>query len=321
MNSLLSPQCILPLTLVSGRFGKPHSDVTQRASPCTLARSAGYIRCAASAGSKTVRLGWALDRYFIKQPRLRRAATRAIYGKSDLPIRLFGAGLTINSELENGYLRASRNSKYVSLFRDEAAILVNLANLVSDDCTFVDVGANIGIFSAVMSRFARIRRNVRVIAFEVDPNTFSRLALNARRHGFEAHNIGLADAERTITFVRGAVSHVTTPLESRNAYSIKKETFTAKCAPLAAFDIPRRDIVMKIDVEGFEYEVLVGARRYFEEQRVKAVYFDGVAKIDQTRRFLSEFDFELLDGQTLEPFQPGGFALLALRRDPDKVRA
>jgi FkbM family methyltransferase len=263
-----------------------------------------------------VRLGWAFDRYFIKQPRLRRVATRVIYGKSDQPISLFGAGLTINSEFENGYLRAFRNSKFVSVFRDEAAVLINLANLVSDNCTFLDIGANIGIFSAVMSRFARIKRNVRVIAFEVDPNTFSRLALNARRHGFDAHNIGLADAERSIEFVRGAVSHVTTPLRSRNSYSIPKETFTAKCAPLAAFDIPRHDIVMKIDVEGCEYEVLLGARRYFEEQRVKAVYFDGVSKIDETRRFLSEFDFELLDGHTLEPFEPGGFALLALRREP-----
>ena len=268
-----------------------------------------------------MRLGWALDRYFIKQPRLRRAATRAIYGKSDLSIRLFGAGLTINSELENGYLRAFRNSRYVSVFRDEAAVLVNLANLVSDDCTFVDIGANVGIFSAIMSRFARIRRDVRVIAFEVDPNTFARLTLNARRHGFDAQNIGLGDAERTITFVRGAVSHVTTPLESRNAYSIEKETFTARCVPLAAFDIPGHDIIMKIDVEGFEYEVLVGARKFFEEQRVKAVYFDGVSKIEETRRFLSEFAFELYDGQTLEPFQPGGFALLALRRSPDKLRA
>jgi hypothetical protein len=109
---------------------------------------------------------------------------------------------------------------------------------------------------------------------------------------------------------------VTTPFTVRNSYSIPRETFTAKCAPLAAFDIPGNDIVMKIDVEGFEYEVLLGARRYFEEQRVKAVYFDGVSKIDETRRFLSEFNFELLDGLTLEPFVAGGFALLALRTEP-----
>lgn len=256
------------------------------------------------------------DRYFVKQPRLRRAATRAIYGKSDQPVTLFGATLTVNSELENGYLRAFRNNRFVSIFRDEAAALVNLANLISDNCTFLDIGANIGIFSAVMSRFARIRRNVRVIAFEVDPNTFSRLAVNARRHRFEAHNVGLADAEQVIEFVRGAVSHVTMPFTVRNSYSIPTETFTAKCAPLAAFDIPGNDIVMKIDVEGFEYEVLLGARRYFEEQRVKAVYFDGVSKIDETRNFLSEFNFELLDGYTLELFVDGGFALLALRRKP-----
>jgi FkbM family methyltransferase len=256
---------------------------------------------------------WALDQLFIKQPKLRRVVTRMLYGSSPVSVPLFGAELLIHSELENGYLRAFRHSRSLSLFRDEASVLINLASLIEDDCTFLDIGANIGIYSAVISRLGRVKKDLAVFAFEVDPQTFRRLSENARRHGFRAENVALAEAEKQVQFVRGAVSHVTTALESRNRYNIKSETFAARCLPLSAFDIPGSSIVMKIDVEGGEYEVLLGARRFFAERRVKAVYFDGVSKLKEAQAFLAEFGFRLLDGQTLQPFKPGMFSLLALR--------
>jgi len=258
-------------------------------------------------------LAWVLDQFFIKQPRLRGIVTRAIYGCTNVQVSLLGADLLIHSELENGYLRAFRRGKWLSLFRDEASILINLASLIDDDCSFLDIGANIGIYSAIVSRLARIKRGLSVFAFEVDPKTFSRLAENARRYRFHAENIALAETEKTVDFIRGAVSHVTTAVESRSRYNIGSETFTAKCLPLSAFDIPGSCIVMKIDVEGAEYEVLLGAKKFFSEGRVKAVYFDGVSKLRETQDFLEGFRFRLLDGKTLEPFKPGMFSLLAIR--------
>jgi FkbM family methyltransferase len=256
---------------------------------------------------------WALDQLFIKQPKLRRFVTRMLYGSSSVLVPLLGAELLIHSELENGYLRAFRHSQSLSLFRDEASVLINLASLVEDDCSFLDIGANIGVYSAIISRIGVLKKNLSVFAFEVDPTTFSRLQENALRHGFRAENVALADSEKEVQFVRGAVSHVTTTIEARNRYNIAGETFAARCVPLSAFDIPGSAIIMKIDVEGGEYEVLLGARKFFSERRVKAVYFDGVSKLAETQAFLAEFGFRLLDGKTLKPFEPGMFSLLALR--------
>jgi len=266
------------------------------------------------AGLSTNQLrAWALDQLFIKQPRLRRMITRMLYGSSPVRVPLLGADLLIHSELENGYLRAFRHSRSLSLFRDEAGVLINLASLIEDDCSFLDIGANIGIYSAIIARLGRLKKNLSVFAFEVDPQTFARLSENARRHGFRAENFGVGDSEKEIQFVRGAVSHVTTTIETRNRYNIAAETFTARCLPLSNFDFPGSSIVMKVDVEGGEYEVLLGARKFFTERRVKAVYFDGVSKLADVQAFLAEFDFRLLNGNTLQPFEPGMFSLLALR--------
>jgi FkbM family methyltransferase len=254
-----------------------------------------------------------LDRYFIKQPKLRRFLTRSVYGSSLVPVSLLGAEIVISSELENGYLRAFQKAKWLSLFRDEASVLINLASLIDHDCTFVDAGANVGIYSAIISRLAAVKRNVSVMAFEVDPDTFVRLSENARRYGFGANNVGLAECEKSVEFIRGAVSHVTTAAQLKSRYNIAGETFMARCRPLSAFDMPGASIVLKIDVEGAEYEVLTGARPFFAAGRIKAVYLDGFSRPDRVLEFLDGFGLRLLDGRTLRPFGPQSHSLLAVR--------
>jgi len=96
---------------------------------------------------------WLVDRFFIKQPRLRRAVTRVMEGDSDQSIEMFGTKLLVNTLKEHGYLRASRLCRKSSLLRDEIAILVNLAFVLSDNDTFVDIGANVGFYSHTMTRF------------------------------------------------------------------------------------------------------------------------------------------------------------------------
>src|SRR5437870_5097633 len=113
------------------------------------------------------------DRLFIKQPKFRRFVTRHLYGSRDTEVSLLGADLLIHSELENGYLRAFRHARRLSLFRDEASVLINVASLIDDGTTFVDIGANIGIYSAIVSRLSALKRGLTVLAFEVDPRTYA----------------------------------------------------------------------------------------------------------------------------------------------------
>lgn len=162
------------------------------------------------------------DRYFIKQPRLRRWVTRIVYGDQNTDVNLLACRFTINSLRENGYLRASRKVTHCSLLRDEIGTLLTLAGLLAPGDTFVDVGANIGMFSCTLARRTRFhaRGALRFYAYEPHPDTFRRLAINAAAAGVVARNFAVSNAPGTLEFVDGAVSHVFTRFEKANAYNL-----------------------------------------------------------------------------------------------------
>lgn len=70
---------------------------------------------------------------------------------------------------------------------------------------------------------------------------------------------------------------------------------------------------MKIDVEGQEFAVLNGAKLFFEQKRVKAVYLDGFKNERSVIDFLKGYGFSFFDGRTLEKTDGMSvFSLLAI---------
>lgn len=254
-----------------------------------------------------------VDRYYIKKPHFRRFVTKLIYGDKDIQRSLFGTKLLFNSLLENGYLRASLFTDKSSFFRDESAVIVTLSNLIGDDTAFVDCGANIGVYSSIMSKFKRIYRNFDVYAFEAMPDTFSRLQNNSETHDFHSFNYALSAKSGIKKFYTGAVSHVATTAENICDYHILKNgSQDIECKPLAEFDFGDRNLILKIDVEGQELEVLEGAKKYFDENKVKAVYIDGYKSAD-VLTFLGKYDFIFFNARDLSTSDGNIFSLLALR--------
>ncbi len=195
------------------------------------------------------------------------------------------------------------------------AILLLIATLLDAGDTFVDAGANIGLFSTTLARVNRLSEqpSVHFYAYEPHPDTFSRLEVNAGSLGVVARNVAISEERGELTFVDGAVSHVFTLATRANAYNIAGTQRKVPCVRLDEEDILGDSIILKIDVENQELAVLRGARKWFQDGRVKAVYLDGYADKAQVEGFLKEFDFRFFDGQSLGPFTAGGFSLLALR--------
>lgn len=197
-----------------------------------------------------------IDRYFIKKPKLRQFVTRLLEGDRTCDVHLLGASIRIHSLREHGYLRASRLASSSSLLRDELPIIINLASLFQDGDTFIDIGANVGVYSLTLARFNRILPNTRFYAFEANPDTFSRLSSHTNELGIEAFNIALSDHEGTLEFIGGAVSHVFTTLENANDYSISGSLVSIPCRRLDQMGIQGDSLILKIDVEGQEKKVL-----------------------------------------------------------------
>lgn len=114
-------------------------------------------------------------------------------------------------------------------------------------------------------------------------------------------------------FIDGVVSHVFTSIENRSSYNIDGEVVAIKCKPLSEYDIVGDSIVLKIDVEGQEYEVLMGAEPFFRDGRVKAVYVDGFSS-GKVVAFLKKYGFVLKEGRNLADTDGKVFSLLALSR-------
>ncbi len=258
-------------------------------------------------------LSYILDRYFIKQPRLRRFVTSLLEPNRDLDVDLAGATLRINSRREHGYLRASKMLSKISTLTHELPVLMNLFSILKDGDTFVDIGANTGLFTHSIARLTQIFPELRLVAIEAHPDTFARLSSKVVER-VSYLNLAMSDKAGKMEFVDGAVSHVFTAVDKKNSYNIVGESIVVDAKPLDELDLGSDSIVLKVDVEGQESSVLRGASRLLSNGSIRAVYLDGYDDPSITEQ-LRDYGFLLFEGRTLKPLQPHEqtFSLLALR--------
>ena len=177
-----------------------------------------------------------------------------------------------------------------------------LEELVRPGCRFLDVGAHIGYFSVVAHAAAP---DVVVDAIEPSPSTASLLRLNmfARNVSATVWEVGLGDRRDTFGFTEADHNPGDGRVEpGQNIADVIVPVLTAdELFPDAVFH------VIKIDVQGFEDQVLEGMQRIIHrsnELKVLVEFFPG-AIIDRERSPLD----------TLRSYQAMGFRVEALVGD------
>ena len=141
--------------------------------------------------------------------------------------------------------------------------------------TFVDVGANVGYYSAMASSI--VGASGRVIAYDPNPYSFDRLSRWIQAN--KAKNItpvcvALGGEEGSLTTHFAEADNHTASLvpELLPSETREKTVVTVKTLDSEADRLGIRHIdVMKIDVDGFESEVFKGSAKLFEEGRIGAI--------------------------------------------------
>ncbi len=135
---------------------------------------------------------------------------------------------------------------------------------------FADVGANIGSYSVLAGGVI----GARVVALEPVPETFARLVRNVSVND-------MADRVRAIRVAASAESSTvrfTADLDAMNRALTDTETHPGKVEVVAAEPLDsllaEAPTLMKIDVEGYEQAVLLGAQRVFADSRLKAIIIE-----------------------------------------------
>lgn len=129
--------------------------------------------------------------------------------------------------------------------------------------TIVDVGANIGLFSY----FARLNapKAARIIAIEADPDTFAVLNYNLASQNIDRIHQAVASTTGAIDFYSSETSGWSSRYPVLGAASARKVSVHAE--PLSA-TLRNRGIgqidFLKIDVEGAEYDIILGDKALFE---------------------------------------------------------
>lgn len=156
---------------------------------------------------------------------------------------------------------------YTAIVRDgghEPWILRTCLHLARQGDVFFDVGANVGYFSIGVAR--RVP-GVRVVAFEPQPTLARTIALSAALNGLDnvlviPVMLGARDGSAQL-FVPSHSVHASAVSPSRSARAL-----TSPIETLAGL-IDRRSLpwptLVKIDVEGAEFEVFKGAARVLRE--------------------------------------------------------
>jgi FkbM family methyltransferase len=140
--------------------------------------------------------------------------------------------------------------------------------------TFVDVGANIGIYTLWASQF--VDASGRIIAFEPDAANHERLRAQLDLNGLparvEVERIALSDRAGEVRLSQGAdmTNHLVIGTESTPFTVVRAETLDGFCRDRGV----ERIAFMKIDVEGAEQLVLEGARGMLGEHRVDALQLE-----------------------------------------------
>ncbi|HEX7318047.1 MAG TPA: FkbM family methyltransferase [Pyrinomonadaceae bacterium] len=215
---------------------------------------------------------------------------------------------------------AARPAEFLEVERAERIFYLET---LREGMTVFDVGANVGELTLLFSRFVGAAGVVH--AFEPCVDAFGRLESlchAASLRNVRLNRLALAEDESRVSLHVYDEDHMSwntraaRPLED---YGIDVKPLTTEEVPATTLDLycERNGVasidLLKIDVEGAEFQVLIGAGRMLRERRVRRVTFefgqttfDMGNSPDRIESYLRDAGYELRNLVAGDPLFPGG---------------
>ena len=191
---------------------------------------------------------------------------------------------------------------------DEDVVMAIIDNL-QPNTEFLDIGANIGLTSLYVNKLSHID-DIEIICFEPVTETYEMLFRNTRRYSnIKCFNVGISDMNRNYSMMRR--KNYTSMDEVYNKDNEYDENYQEigkyEFVKLDYSFIFRKVSVIKIDVEGHEYEVLQGCEGTIHAHRpviIIEIFMSNYRKVFQLLQSYGYYKDETLnnDNYIFKPF-------------------
>jgi FkbM family methyltransferase len=172
-----------------------------------------------------------------------------------------------------------------------------LENISSGDVV-IDVGANIGDYTLIASR--KVGTSGNVLAFEPLSETFSILKRNLQLNEIvhcKTFQKAVGEKPDIVDLYKnnasGTMGHLDSTLNGQNLIK-KGETEVITIDDMLNSNNIKNVNMMKIDVEGFEHEVLLGCIQSFKEKKIKKILCEIHFKYLESKNKSAETIYDLL---------------------------
>lgn len=233
----------------------------------------------------------------------------------------------MNSSVLNPIRRLYRHyfiaPQYSSPIEVEKAEQTFYINYLHPGMTVFDIGANIGEMSLLFSRF--VGSSGKVHAFEASSSMFEKLSKVcqiANRGQIILNHKAVADREATLKFnvydelhsgwnslAERSLDKYGIDVKPSHVEEVESVTIDAYCQQ---HNIEQIDLI-KIDVEGAEYQVLLGAKKMLESKKIRCCTFEfGGTTFDmgnapqEIAAYLKQLGYQLRNVVKNDPIFPGG---------------
>lgn len=171
------------------------------------------------------------------------------------------------------------------------AFVASQAILEGSQTAIFDVGANIGEYSELLLKY--FSNSKLIYAFEPAPKTFETLSKNSKINLVSKHNIGFGSSEGELKLYKESANSPLASVFQRNYNGVifeeydlvRIETIDDFCKKNNIFEI----LFLKIDVEGFEMEVINGALEMIKSGKIRFLQFEFGGTQIHSRTFFKDF--------------------------------